>query len=195
MIKSTTVVILVLVLFSQPGWCLTDNEKLNEIWYGVFAQNRLPRPQYFLKCFDDESAGRIVKLAKQIIPQLAKVVPPVRKIKEEVLEFISHMDGGLIWCLGYCYEIQELGWAMGIFAGSSPQEILHEFEVYYALHEPKTHRLLVHLNQLLEQEKYYDMGFLGSIFAHEVVDGKNALHELAHKVKDLTQNLLSVGSD
>lgn len=141
---------MLVLLLSHPASCLTDNEKLNEIWYGVFAQNRLPRPQYLLKCFDDESANRIIKVFSQVLPQLAKTIPPVRKIKDEVEEFVSHMDGGLIWCMGYTYEIQQLGWAMGIFAGSDPHEILREFEVYYALHEPKTHRLLVEMNRLLQ---------------------------------------------
>ena len=115
-------VLLMVLLYSHPVTCLTDNEKLNQLWYGVFAQNRLPRPQYVLKCFDDESAGRIIKLFEKIIPQLANVVPPVLKIKEEAMEFISHMDMGLIWCMGYCYEIQELGWAFGIAASTDRKQ-------------------------------------------------------------------------
>ena len=80
--KIASIVLLIVLLYNQPVTCLTDNEKLDEVWYGVFAQNRLPRPQYVLKCFDDESAGRIVKFLEKIVPQLAKVVPPVFKIKE-----------------------------------------------------------------------------------------------------------------
>lgn len=84
MIKIATVLLIVLALH-HPANCLTDNEKINEIWYGVFAQNRLPRPQYLLRCFDDESASRIIKLAATILPQLAKVIPPIKKIKDEVM--------------------------------------------------------------------------------------------------------------
>lgn len=101
------------------------------------------------------------------------------------------MDQGLIWCMGYDYEVQDLGWALGIAAGSSPQEILREFEVYIALHLPKTHHLLVHMNKLFNEGKFYDMGFLGSIFAHEVLKGKNKAQELAGDVALMARNLLT----
>jgi hypothetical protein len=103
MLKPTTIGLFTIILLLSTSNCATDNEKLNEVFYGIFAQNRLPRPEYFLKCFDEVIATRIIKLIQVLLPQLIKPIPPVRKIKDEITYFSNNMDKNIIWCLGYNY--------------------------------------------------------------------------------------------
>ena len=52
--KITLILILILsihtILITAPT--LTNNEIINEVLYGAFEQNKLPKPQFCLHCID-----------------------------------------------------------------------------------------------------------------------------------------------
>lgn len=98
--------ILVIITILGCSLCLTDNEKINQVLYGVFAQNKLPKPVFSPLCFDDVTANRIVTFANEELPKLAKILPPFLKIKSDLMDMINHLDGAFIQCLGNTNEIQ-----------------------------------------------------------------------------------------
>ncbi len=77
--KSAIVFLLSVLVITTP---LTDNEIVNEVFYGLFAQNRLAKPEVCVKCFDDVTAKKIVNFVDTILPQAVKVVPPIQKLKQ-----------------------------------------------------------------------------------------------------------------
>lgn len=63
--KKSLIPLLLLVCLSSS---MTDNDIVNQFFYGLFAQNGLPQPQYCLKCIDDVTASKLVKFANTILP-------------------------------------------------------------------------------------------------------------------------------
>lgn len=61
---------------------LTNNEIINEVFYGVFEANSLPKPQFCIECIDDASAKKMVLFLDDILPRIAKILPPFLVLKK-----------------------------------------------------------------------------------------------------------------
>jgi hypothetical protein len=82
-----------------------------------------------------------------------------------------------------------LGEKFGIEAGSSAEDIAKEAEDYYIKHELKTHNFFKEMNKLNNEKKYFEGGFQGSIFFHDIVDGKNLYRKLGEMTGHLIHRL------
>lgn len=62
--------------------CLTNNEIINQIFYGIFESNNLPKPQFCIDCFDDAAAKNLVLFLNDLLPRIAKLLPPFLTLKK-----------------------------------------------------------------------------------------------------------------
>ena len=152
---------------------------MNQLFYGIFEANEMPRPQYCIQCFDEVIAKKFVLFFDDLLPRLSKVLPPFLAIKKEVTDFVNTLDSSLQGCLGFSYEIQFLGEKYGIRAGASLNDLEDDFIRFFLLHEPKAHKEIRNANELWQKQQYYQFGVAAAVFLHEVTDtkGSTKLHQ------------------
>jgi hypothetical protein len=152
------------------GPLTSDNDIIQEVFEGAYAENNLPGPYMIKYCFDEPTSHRIVVFITEILERAAKgSVADLLKIIQLIKEFGGAIGESTLDCLGRNQEIYRLAFKYDIDASTDFQALDAHIAEYVALHYLETHRWVVDLNDKWKATKYYDFGFAGAIYGHKLV--------------------------
>jgi hypothetical protein len=148
----------------------TDNDILQSVLEGVFAENNLPGPYMVKYCFDEPTSHRIVVFIGEAAEKAAKgSVGDLLKLIELIKEFGSTIPPETIDCLGRNQEVYALGFKYNIDGSTDFQGLeLHVVE-YVALHFLEVHRWAVDINDKWKAGKFYEVGYAAGGYGHKLV--------------------------
>ena len=148
---------------------LTDKEILQQALNGFTAENQLPDSTTIIACLDDDTASRTVafigdtlkKAASGSLTDLINLVPEIEK-------FLNSLPEPVKTCLINNKEAQAIGLKYGITPETDPQSIIKKLVSYATLHYLQVHKWFVSVNDLWQGGKYYQTGFDGAGYLHNI---------------------------
>lgn len=163
-------ILAIFTLLLVSAMCLTDKEILQQNINGMFDQNKLPHPTTIISCFDDPTAHKIVlfigstleKAAKGSISDIISLIDDVKKFGDEIPQ--SAKD-----CLNGNKELEALGLKYGIDNNTDTSALEKKIIAYVGLHYFTVHKWMQTLNDEWKAGKYYQTGFDGATYAHDVL--------------------------
>lgn len=157
------------LLLLACAFALTDKEKLQETFNGAFEQNKLPRPTTIIPCFDDTSAAKTVKFVGQLLDKAARgSLNDLLSLPDLIKKFGEELDPHVKECLDGNLELETLGHKYNP-KNLSEDEIKKKVITYVTLHYLSVHKWLGDLDDLWHANNFYQVGFKGATYGHNVL--------------------------
>lgn len=183
MIKAT----LLLTLLAISAVSITDKEIIQQNLNGLFEQNNLSDPTTIVPCIDDGTAHKIVVFFGQILEKTAKgSVSDIPAIIQLVKDFGDSIPQSVKDCLNGNAELKALGLKYGIDDNTDTSALEKKIALYCTLHYLTVHKWAGQLNDEWKAGKYYQVGFEGAGYAHQILQLSNLKSD-----KDTLQQLLN----
>ena len=179
---------------------ISDRDILQQGLNGFFKQNNLNEPTTFVACFDDDSAHKTVAFVSKVLPELAgQSIQELINSIADTKQFYDDLPESVKHCIHQDKEGAALAAKYGITASTSTFEIERTLATYATLHFLSLHRWFGHENDLWQAGKYYQTGFDGAQYLHNVfqifsqMNGNRLIKEgvkLFNDIKKISKNIL-----
>lgn len=186
---------IILLVLALSAFALTDKEILQEVFNGLFEQNKLPKPTTIVPCFDDSSAAKTVKFAGTVLDKASRgSLNDLLALPDLIKKFGEDLDPNVKKCLEGNQELEALGPKYNP-KNLSDDEIKKKVITYVTLHYLTVHKWLGELDDLWHHANYYQVGFKGAGYGHNVLglsteSSVEAVKEFA--VKRVTKHVLTI---
>jgi hypothetical protein len=148
----------------------SDNDIIQGVFEGVFAENGLAGPYMVKYCFDAPTSRHIVVFLTDVLERAARgSVADLLKLIQLIKDFGATIPPETIDCLGRNQEIYALGFKYNIDGSTDFQGLELHVGEYIALHYLEVHRWAGDLNDKWKAAKYYDFGFAAGGYGHKLV--------------------------
>lgn len=158
---------------------LTDKEIIQQALNGGFTQNKLPNPTTIVPCIDDVSAHQIVVFVGTVLDKAAKgSLSDLLSLPKLIKDFGDTLNPAVGECLDGNAELDKLS-AIYNPKNESSDAIEKKIITYVTLHYLTVHKWLGDLDDTWHAANYYQVGFKGATYAHNVLG--LSVEELVHK--------------
>ena len=162
--KSLLVVILIASVLT-----ISDKDIIQQVLNGAFEQNKLAKPTTIVICIDNDSAHKIVVFAGTILDKAARgSLSDLISIPNLIKEFGATLDPKVGECLDGNAELEAIGLKYNPKNASS-DDIEKKIIAYVTLHYLSVHKWLVDVDDTWHAENYYQVGFKGATYGHNVL--------------------------
>ena len=176
--KILTLTLLLLVV----AQAITNKEILQTQLDGLFEANNLPKPTTIVPCFDDDTAKSFVDFEADVLKKGASgSVTDIVNLIPQVLSFLKNLPQPVQDCLDGNKEGEALGLKYGITPDTEESVIVKKFVTYATLHFLQVHKWLTSLNDLWNGQKYYQIGYDGAGYLHNVLGAYRSEPNLSDK--------------
>jgi hypothetical protein len=161
--------IVVLFALMAVGFTLTDREICQQGLNGIFEQNKLADPKTLLNCASDDSTHKIVAFIGKALDKAAKgSVSDLISLISDVKNFVNSLPPSELDCASTNAEALSL-LPLYHIDPNNPDATEKKIIAYVTLHYFTVHKWLVDCDDTWNAGKYYDTGFKGAGYLHQIL--------------------------
>lgn len=186
--KYSTVVFVALLVV---GLALTDREICQQSLNGFFEQNKLPDPVTIMDCASDSTATKIVEFVGKSLNKAARgSATDLVTLIYDIDVFIESLPADEVSCVRTNPE----GVALQPLYNIDPNDFAateKKLAIYVTLHYFQVHKWLVECDDLWNAAKYYDTGYRGAAYIHQILGSTiDKILERARKLRNAAKGLI-----
>jgi hypothetical protein len=160
--------VLLLVTLVALTAALTDKQILQQGLNGFFEQNKLKDPTTILDCANDDTSHKVVVFIGEALDKGAKgSITDIIQLISLLNDFINSLPPATVDCVTSNPETLQLITAYHL-DGQTQEEIEKKLITYITLHYLNVHKWLVDCDDTWNAQKYYETGFKGAGYLHNI---------------------------